>query len=121
MISDNPYGFLADRIEGIAVQVREIEAQAYKALYEDKDDLAYREFMRRKAMTLADLAEDVAVHDLPVTDSVKKRIKRFSFSAAQSLEIGSVFFMSALLYPEDHEAGEPNDLDNFVAELKSLS
>ena len=36
----------------------------------------------------------------------------------ESLDIGSVFYMSALLYPDDHKPGEPNALESWLAELE---
>ena len=37
-------------------------------------------------------------------------LERFSGSARNALGLNSVFYMSALLYPEDHKQGEPDDL-----------
>lgn len=38
MVSGNPYELLADRLESIAKQIREIEAEAHKVLYDNNDD-----------------------------------------------------------------------------------
>ncbi|WP_421902692.1 hypothetical protein [Maridesulfovibrio sp.] len=121
MVSGNPYELLADRLESIATQVREIEEQARKVLYGDNDDDGYRELMRQKAMVLAGLAAEVEPQAESASNEVKERIERFSISASQSLEVGSVFFMSALLYPEDHQEGEPNDLEIFAANVRAMS
>ncbi|WP_320008934.1 hypothetical protein [Maridesulfovibrio sp.] len=125
MNSENPYRLLADWLEKEAADIRTIEREAYVALHEQNDDSAYRDLMRSKALKLASLAEQgdniVDVKDRPDLRSAMNRISRFSQSAAQSLEVGSVFFMSALLYPEEHKDGEANDLENFIAELKSLA
>jgi hypothetical protein len=45
-------------------------------------------------------------------------MERFSMSASTALRIGSVFFMTALLYPEDHKPGDPNDLEVYIGELR---
>lgn len=39
-------------------------------------------------------------------------------SASTALRIGSVFFMTALLYPEDYKPGDLNDLEAYIEELR---
>ncbi|NDV26941.1 hypothetical protein [Desulfovibrio sp. JC010] len=123
MSSGNPYLTLAQWLDKEAAEIRSIESRAQTALYDDKDDSAYRDLMRSKALKLASLAEQggevINVAEYPDMGPAMKRLERFSQSAAQSLEIGSVFFMSALLYPEDHKIDDPNDLEEFVAELRA--
>jgi len=51
---------------------------------------------------------------------ISTRLEQFSMSAGAALRIGSVFFMTALLYPEDHKPGEPNDLETYISELRQL-
>ena len=53
-------------------------------------------------------------------DEITQKLEQFSMSASTALRIGSVFFMTALLYPEDHKPGEPNDLDAYIEKLKGL-
>ncbi|NDV22028.1 hypothetical protein [Desulfovibrio sp. JC022] len=121
MNSGNPYELLAERLELVAKQVREIESLGRKALYTDNDENAYRDFMRQKAIILAGLADKVVPQTQSVSDELNERIKRFSLSASQALEVGSVFFMSALLYPENYKEGDPNDLEDFAAKVKALA
>ena len=78
----------------------------------------------RKAELLANMAEDAA----PLLEAmnperrpmVEHRLDMFSQSARRSLDIGSVFYMSALLYPDDHKPGEPNTLETSLAELERV-
>ncbi|WP_320174973.1 hypothetical protein [Maridesulfovibrio sp.] len=121
MVSGNPYELLADRLENIAIQIREIEEEAREVLYEKNDDNGYRELMRRKAMVLAGLSDELESLVESAPYEVKERIERFSLTASQSLQVGSVFFMSALLYPDDHKDGEPNDLDLFAVKVRAMS
>ncbi|ACS80684.1 hypothetical protein [Maridesulfovibrio salexigens] len=121
MVSGNPYDLLADRLESISTQIREIEAEARKVLYENNDDAGYKELMRRKAMVLAGLYDEVEPLAESVKNEFKERLERFSLSASQSLEVGSVFFMSALLYPDDYKDGDPNDLELFVTKVRAVS
>ncbi|WP_419780183.1 hypothetical protein [Maridesulfovibrio sp.] len=125
MNSENPYILLTEWLEKEAAEIRSIESEAHAALHERNDDSAYRDLMRSKAMKLASLAEQSGdIVDVVENNELRpfiEKINRFSQSAAQSLEVGSVFFMSALLYPEEHKEGDPNDLENFIDELKSLT
>ncbi|WP_319543716.1 hypothetical protein [uncultured Pseudodesulfovibrio sp.] len=54
----------------------------------------------------------------PLGTEISTRLEQFSTSASAALRIGSVFFMTALLYPEDHKPGEPNDLETYIRELR---
>ncbi len=72
-------------------------------------------------MVLAGLYDEIEPLTESVQNEVKVRIERFSLSASQSLEVGSVFFMSALLYPDDYKDGEPNDLELFAAKVRAMS
>ena len=50
---------------------------------------------------------------------LKNQIGAFSFSAGKALDLGSVFYMKALLYPEDYADGDNNDLENFIVQLEN--
>ncbi len=103
-------------------QVRDLENAAHDLLHNAGDDAGYRAAMQRKARLLAGLPAAAA----PFLDSVgmerrpmiEHRLDMFSQSARRSLDIGSVFYMSALLYPDDHKPGEPNALESWLAELE---
>jgi hypothetical protein len=41
----------------------------------------------------------------------------FSKNAQTALRLDSVFYMSALLYPGDHQKGEPDNLEKLIASL----
>lgn len=109
--------FLRERIR----LVREAEETALDLLHNRADETGYREHMRRKAELLAGMASDAA----PLLEGVsperrsmvEHRLDMFSQSAQRSLDIGSVFYMSALLYPDDHQPGQPNTLEVWLADL----
>lgn len=105
-------------LDGVCNSIRDLERAAEKALHQDEDEEAYREFMRRKALLLASLPEKgrEALSMLPEAErpAAEERLHRFASSASNALSIGSVFYMSALLYPEDYTPGEPNDLELFA-------
>lgn len=113
---------LIDWLEQRAARVRELESRAREVIETRRDQKGYEALMREKAQLLAGLAEEAGALPDGAGESeaarVRKRLARFSRSASTALEIGSVFFMSALLYPEDHVPGQPNDLDTFIASLR---
>lgn len=97
------------------------EDDALKCL--DKGDTpGYAEKMREKATMLKNLDRESKPHLSGLSDDVKWEIEsalgRFSSSAATALSLDSVFFMSALLYRDDHKKGEPDNLAVFIENLK---
>ncbi len=124
-MSDPGYAAVVAFLEDKAKRVRRLEAEADKALQGDGGQGAYGAKMRDKAMLLAALPNDVApllkALDPDDAEDIRQRLNAFAASASRSLEIGSVFYMYALLYPEDHKPGELNDLERFTEELKSVA
>ncbi len=118
--SDAPQAALAAWLHERSDAVLAIEKQAGTALYEAKDEDAYRELMSKKAALLAAIARDASplLERLPASDEkeyLTDTLEGFSQSAANALRIGSVFYMSALLYPDEHKPGEPNNLELLAA------
>ena len=109
-------------LESVCAEVRALEAQAEKELHDVEDEASYRETMRRKALLLSSLTDKgrdaLSVLMPDVRGPIEDRLQRFAASAANALRIGSVFYMSALLYPEDHQQGDPNDLERFLQDCK---
>lgn len=110
-------------LEGAAARIRDIEAQARKRLHQEQDQEGYAELMQEKAEILAGLAglaEPLLQETDPMfSERVSARLSRFSQSASQALDLDSLFYMSALLYPEDYQEGAPNDLEAFIGRLKA--
>jgi hypothetical protein len=108
-------------LEKVNAEVGRIEAEGERALA-DEGQTAFQACLERKAALLAGLAEnsEELVEGIPgaMGDDIAERLERFSTSAATALRIGSVFFMTALLYPEEHKPGEPNDLEAYIMELR---
>lgn len=81
----------------------------------------YTQKMREKAARLADLAHKALpmLNDLPEAQAreIHAKLERFSSSAKMSQQLDSVWFMSALLYNDDHKPGQPDNLDVFIKEL----
>lgn len=110
-----------DFLEEANARVKQLEAEGDAAMA-DGGQTAFQAKLEKKAELLASLGTRAA----PLTEAIggdlgrniDDRLERFASSAATALRIGSVFFMTALLYPEDHQPGEPNDLETFIAELR---
>lgn len=119
--SDSARDTLAAWLRKRSAAVRECEQKAVAALHDGNDESAYRELMKEKARLLASLAGDAA----PLVDALSGREKEraresldaFSQNARTALRLDSVFYMSALLYPDDHQKGEPDNLEKFIASL----
>lgn len=114
---------LIDFLEEVSSRVKQLEAEG-DALIESEGQVAFQAKLEKKAELLASLAEKAAPLTAEIGGdlgrSIDERLSRFSTSAATALRIGSVFFMTALLYPEDHKPGEPNDLEVYISELKEV-
>ena len=101
--------------------IQSLEKKAKKALYEDNDEACYRNLMQDRAeviSSLGDVCKEI-LESLPaqVRDSVEDDLDRFAAGAKNALRIGSIFYMSALLYPDDHKEGEPDNLERLINSL----
>ena len=117
---DSFFAWLEERTR----EVRRIERQALGEL-ERNNTQGYRDEMRRKAELLAGLprASIPLAGGLPedASQAIQEGLWRFARNAGNALSLDSVFYMSALLYPEDYRQGEANDLELFLEELRAGS
>lgn len=108
-------------LEETAAKVRRLEAEG-DSLLQAEGQQAFQAKLEEKAQLLAGLGEKAQklVDGVGggLGQEIARQLDQFSMSAGTALRIGSVFFMTALLYPEDHRPGEPNDLERFIGELK---
>lgn len=113
---------IIDCLKEAAAKVRELEAEAEEALSNQDDADIYRSKLEQKAMLIIDLESELEAFMTGLDPALSRRIKaglsRFALSAERGLGLGSLFYLSALLYPEDHVEGEKNDLENFIGFLK---
>ena len=102
---------------------KEYERKAYAALYNENNEAAYRTLMVERAELIAALDEEAAdlVAALPEDkrEAVAESLRRFAKGASNALRLESVFYMSALLYPDEHSQGEPDNLELLIARLES--
>lgn len=91
-------------------------------LLTNNDKNGYDEKMREKARILASLKEEGSKHLQALPQNLRAHVESalagFSGSAGMALKLDSVFFMSALLYNDDHKKGDPDNLALFIAEVK---
>ncbi|MCL1939155.1 MAG: hypothetical protein FWG04_00645 [Desulfovibrionaceae bacterium] len=102
--------------------LKKTESDALAALYENKDEAVYRALMRERAGRLAALPAGgksllEAVPE-PLRGEVGQALSRFAGGARRALELDSVFYMSALLYPDEHKAGDPDNLERLIAGMR---
>ena len=102
--------------------IKKLESEALDFLNQGNTQ-GHLERMQQKAQLLAGLSTNAKPYLQALPENLRQeagaRLGEFSENAAKSLEIGSVFFMSALLYPDEHKPGEPNNLELFIKELKT--
>lgn len=102
-------------------QIMDSEGQALALLAND-DASGYREKMREKAELLSTLYKRADPHLLTLPEDrrgpVARALRQFSASAATALDLGSVFYMSALLYRDDHRKGEPDNLQILIDSIR---
>lgn len=108
-------------LEAACSTVQDFENNAALCV-ETGDSTEYVRIMREKATFLSALAENAqsTMTGLPteVAQEARQRLQRFSTSAGQALRLDSTFYMSALLFADSHQPGQPNDLDIFTAEMR---
>jgi hypothetical protein len=109
-------------LRSVAERIRHIEAEARHALYVKDDPEAHRQKLQEKTMLLMELPDLVDQYYEGMAEDIKKEIetgvKSFALRASQAWELSSIFYMSALLYPEDYREGDRNDLELFVDRLR---
>lgn len=122
---DTPIAAFAAWLKERCEFLQNLEREAERLLQADHNTEKYKAMMCQKAMFIQALPEEAEKHldGLPpeVADMALGRLERFSRSASRALDINSAFYMYALLYPEEHQKGQPNDLEVFTAEIAALA
>jgi hypothetical protein len=110
-------------LEDAAERIRRIEAEAREALYVQDNTEAHRRKLQEKTMLLMELSDlvDPFLEGMAkdIRAEIETGLQSFARRASQALELSSIFYMSALLYPDDYREGSPNDLEVFVDRLRS--
>lgn len=123
MNASAPQQFM-DWLQQAVDRINEFEARG-RAAAVGGEQAAYSAAMRAKAELLADLEDEARPYLEKIADETalsyaRSGLAAFSRSAGQALDLDSVFYMSALLFPEDHQPGRPHDLELFRDEAARL-
>lgn len=121
MAYDENFVKVLGMVRETAESIRALEKGGWEALHARGDKDAHRAAMLEKCELLADLPEHAEPYlkgDDEATDRMRRELKDFARRANMALDLESVFFMSALLYPEDYQDGDPNDLERFLARFE---
>lgn len=102
-------------------KINECERLGRKALAAG-DQTAYIAAMREKAEILAALNSEAQpyldeIDDDSALDYAERGLETYSYNAAKAIELNSVFYMSALLFPVGHQPGAPHNLELFRDEM----
>ena len=121
--NDQPLSGLIIWLRNRHAEVMATEAQALARL-DAGDTPGHNELMRRKAELLAAMAEDAKPLLEPLPGETRFNyalaLESFSASARMSLRLNSVFYMSALLYPDEHKPGQPDNLTLCIDRMEKL-
>jgi len=113
---------IIDDLHQAAQRIRQAEAEARTAIG-GGDEACYRQLYAEKVDILLGLPERVASHVATLPDELAMHAvdeaEGFARRAGMARRLNSIFFMYALLYPDDYKDGEPNDLERFIAELEA--
>ena len=119
---NNGMASLLGELRNDAVRIRTIEQDANSALHASGDKDAYERLLREKCLAMQSLGRHIPrlVELAPETvgEWAAEELDGFGARAGQALSVGSTFFMSALLYPDEYQEGQDNDLERFIKELE---
>ena len=121
--NDQPLAILVIWLRNRHAEVMATEEQALARL-DAGDTPGHNELMRRKADMLAAMAEDAKPLLEPLPGETRFNyalaLEGFSASARMSLRLNSIFYMSALLYPDDHKPGQPDNLTLCIDRMEKM-
>lgn len=108
-------------LQSVIDKINMLEQQGREAVAKG-DQTAYIALMREKADLLASLNDKAQpyldeIDDDDALDYAERGFSTYSYNANKAIELDSVFYMSALLFPVDHKAGERHNLEIFRDDL----
>ena len=92
-------------------RILSLETEAKNALYQNNDEPSYRSLVAKRAQCISVLREEcapllAALADTEIRDNVEYELNRFSAGGKNALRVGSMFYMSVLLYADGHQYGD---------------
>jgi len=114
---------LIEQLEQISARIRAFDLEAGRQLHDTRDRQKYREILLEKTELLASLPEltRAGAKALPEEQAAafEQSISELAEDAMQAMTIGSVFYMSVLLLPEEEQPESPNDLEKLIGLLRA--
>jgi hypothetical protein len=111
-----------DMLRGVAEKIRSLEAEAQRALLTNDDAVTHRKKLQEKTMLLIDLPDmmEPLLDEAPAAAAreIRAGVNNFARRAGQAMGLSSIFYMSALLYPDDYKEGDRNDLEKYIDQLQ---
>jgi hypothetical protein len=122
--NQSPLTSALEALENAATRIRAIETEARLALFDENDQEAYKQKMEEKTMLLLDLPEEMEETLQGIRKETRKVIQNgiedFAMRAGRAWDLGSLFFMSALLYPDEYSEGDENDLERLISRVRKM-
>ena len=119
-----PLPSIIKKLREYARQISRLEAEADAVLADNYDLGSYHDLLKQKAEILHGISnlglELTADLDIDLQKLLRDRLGGFSHAALKALRLDSVFYMAALLYPENYQPGGKNDLELFIDTLGRL-
>lgn len=115
---------VVEMIRQTAKTIRELEAQANHALLQQGDKITHRNNLLEKCELLVDMrdrAVPLVQNNDPLSRRIREGLESFAQRANMAMNVDSIFFMGALLYPDDYQDGQPNDLERFLETIDNAS
>lgn len=111
----DPHDSLRLRLAAAAADIRRHEALAHEALHQRGDKAAHIQALVAKCETLAALPEDLAPLLEDADPALGEALKDMARRADEALGLESPFYMLRLLYAEDAQPGDPNELERAIS------
>lgn len=118
---ENPEAFIK-WLQGVIDKINKFERQGREAVAKGNQD-SYIGIMKQKARLLASLYVKASPYldnmdSEEAADYAERGLSVYSYNANKALELNSVFYMSALLFPDEYKQGELHNLEIFRDEMK---
>ncbi len=113
---------LLSKLKEYSLEINNLTEKAEKLLASEYCFKDYHNILCQKANILRTIPDDPQIQIDHLDERTQKyiidKLGGFSHGATKALSLDSIFYMSALLYPEDYQPGDKNDLENFIQDLE---
>ncbi len=125
MTTTSPFAATRSLLQDAATRIRSLEAQAAAALEHQYDTAGHAAALDEKCAVLLALPDQVSPFipqlEAQVAELVQEQVGGMARRAASARAVNSVFFKACLLYPDEFEEGQRNELEEFLEELDDFA